>query len=66
MELLRKPYEISLWEDVLTFVVKNGNYISEYEESLEDAVGQVIAQYYKERLICVIGSDTMDAPIRAT
>ena len=66
MELLRKPYEISLWEDVLTFVVKNGNYISEYEESLEDAVGQVIAQYYKERLICVIGSDTMDTPIRAT
>ena len=66
MELLRKPYEISLWEDVLTFVVKNGDYISEYEESLEDAVGQVIAQYYKERLICVIGSDTMDTPIRAT
>lgn len=66
MELFKKPYEISLWEDVLTFVVKNGNYITEYEESLEGAVGQVIAQYYKERLICVIGSDTMDTPIRAT
>jgi hypothetical protein len=66
MELFKKPYEISLWEDVLTFVVKNGNYITEYEESLEGAVGQVIAQYYKERLICIIGSDTMDTPIRAT
>lgn len=65
MELFKKPYEISLWEDVLTFVVKNGNYITEYEESLEGAVGQVIAQYYKERLICIIGSDTMDTPIRA-
>lgn len=66
MELLRKPYEISLWEDVLTFVVKNGEYINEYEESLEGVIGQVVAQYYKERLICVIGSDTMDTPIRAT
>ena len=66
MDLLKKPYEISLWEDVLTFVVQNGDYIDEYEESLEDAVGQVIAQYYKERLICIIGSDTMDTPIRAT
>ena len=66
MELFKKPYEISLWEDVLTFVVKNDNYITEYEESLEGAVGQVIAQYYKERMICIIGSDTMDTPIRAT
>lgn len=66
MELFKKPYEISLWEDILTFVVKNGNYITEYEESLEGAVGQVIAQYYKERLICIIGSDTMNTPIRAT
>ena len=66
MDLLKKPYEISLWEDVLTFVVQNGDHIIEYEESLKDAVGQVIAQYYKERLICIIGSDTMDTPIRAT
>ena len=66
MDLLKKPYEISLWEDVLTFVVQNGDHTIEYEESLENAVGQVIAQYYKERLICIIGSDTMDTPIRAT
>lgn len=65
MDIFKKPYELSLWEDVLTFVVKNGNYITEYYESLEGAVGQVIAQYYKERLICIIGSDTMDTPIRA-
>jgi hypothetical protein len=39
MDISKKPYELSLWEDVLTFVVKNGNYITEYYESLEGAVG---------------------------
>ena len=43
MDLLKKPYEISLWEDVLTFVVQNGDHTIEYEESLENAVVQVIA-----------------------
>jgi hypothetical protein len=65
MGIIKKPYEISLWEDVLTFVVDNEGVITEYEESLEGAIGTVIAQYYKERKICVIGSDTMDTPIRA-
>ena len=65
MDIIKKPYEISLWEDILTFVVKVGDNLIEYEGSLEGAVGQVVAQYYKERLICVIGSDTMDTPIRA-
>ena len=65
MENFKKPYEISLWEDVLTFVVDNEGVITEYEESLEGAIGTVIAQYYKERKICTIGSNTMDTPIRA-
>lgn len=68
MDILRKPYEISLWEDVLTFVVRRADGIEiEYEEKIpSDATGQVIAQYYKERKICIIGSDTMTTPIRAT
>lgn len=65
MENFKKPYEISLWEDVLTFVVDNDGIITEYEGDLEGVVGTVVAQYYKERKICVIGSNTMNTPIRA-
>ena len=60
--ILRKPYEISLWNDDLTF---------EYEDGaisigkIIEGHGAVVAQYYKERKICVIGSNTMDTPIRA-
>ena len=61
--VIKKPYEISLWEDVLTFVSDSG---AEYEEYIpEDATGKIVGQYYKERKICVIGSNTMDTPIRA-
>ena len=62
MDIVRKPYEISLWEDVLTFVYADG---SETETKIENGHGPVVAQYYKERLICIIGSDSMDTPIRA-
>lgn len=65
MENLKRPYEISLWEDILTFVVDNEGDIIKYEGSLEGAIGQVKAQYYQERKICTIGSNTMDTPIRA-
>lgn len=43
MENLKRPYEISLWEDILTFVVDNEGNITEYEGSLEGAIGQVKA-----------------------
>lgn len=68
MDIIKKPYEISLWKDVLVFVVRDlDGVITEYERSIpSDATGQVIAQYYKEHKICIIGSDTMDTPIRAT
>ena len=62
MDLTKKPYEISLWEDILTFVYQDGE---ESQEKITDGHGKVVAQYYKERLICVIGSDTMNTPIRA-
>ena len=68
MGIIKKPYEISLWEDILIFVVTRADgIIEEYENSIpETAIGTVTAQYYKERKICTIGSDTMDTPIRAT
>lgn len=63
MNIIKKPYEISLWEDVLIFVMEDG---SKYEGSIpEGATGLVVSQYYKERKICVIGSNTMNTPIRA-
>ena len=71
----KKPYEISLWDDDLVFNVKyykDGKYLTEKEyvgslknfESIEGTTTE-IAQYYKERKICVIGSNSMDTPIRA-
>ena len=62
MAILRKPYEISLWEDILVFIYEDGN---TSEEIIVDGHGPVINQYYKERKICTIGSDTMETPIRA-
>jgi hypothetical protein len=37
----------------------------ETEGRVENGHGAVVAQYYKERKICIIGSNTMDTPIRA-
>jgi hypothetical protein len=31
----------------------------------EGVIAEVIAQYYKEKKVCILGSDTMTAPIRA-
>ena len=45
-DILKKPYEISIWEDIG---------IGEGEEK----------RYFEEELIAVIGSDTMDTPIKA-
>ena len=60
--LLKKPYEISIWEDVLTFIGKSGTLYTKIDESVTEPI---IAQFYDERKVCVIGSDTMDSPIRA-
>ena len=53
--IAKKPYEISIWEDVLEKV-----------EKTDDSTGYVtIEQYYKENKLAVIGSDTMTSPARA-
>ena len=62
MDIFKKPYEISLWKDVLTYVYEDGESSS---ESIIDGHGAVVAQYYKEQKICIIGSNTMNTPIRA-
>ena len=62
MDILKKPYEISLWRDVITFVYEDGATSS---ETMIGEHGAVVAQYYKEEKICTIGSNTMDTQIRA-
>ena len=62
MEL--KPYEISVWDDVLTYVVKNGDTTS-LVTSLDGIEGEVINQFYDEQKLCIIGSNTMTSPARA-
>ena len=75
-EILKKPYEISIWEDVLVFLVEYYDEESklvdtrEYEHSLEnfeeiEGTTTQISQYYKEQKLCIIGSDTLDSPVRA-
>lgn len=53
--IAKKPYEISIWEDILEKV-----------EKTDTSTGYVtIEQYYKENKLAVIGSDTMTSPARA-
>ena len=61
MSIFKKSYEISLWEDRLTFVDNN---LKEYELFIPEGV-KMATSYYRERKICVIGSNTFEAPIRA-
>jgi hypothetical protein len=78
LDITRKPYEISLWEDDLVYLVSFLNAKGEeigsdkYYGSLADLVSPEgtkdtkITQYYEERKLCIIGSNTMDTPVRAT
>ena len=70
MSILKKPYEISIWDDVLVFEIKREN-SSKPEVILPDEANnivgsyEVVRQFYKEEKIAIIGSDTMTAPWRA-
>lgn len=76
--IIRKPYEISLWDDILVFVIDCFNDNDELLETItleksmenfeppEGTKNTKVSQYYKERKLCVIGSDTMESPARAT
>ena len=74
--IIKKPYEISLWDEILIFKTKcfdkDGNLIDTVidekemrQEWPEGTKTTEVIQYYKERKIAIIGSDTMDTPVRA-
>ena len=56
--LVKLPYEISLWDDRLTLVTEDGRELSGFVNSKE----KIVDQYYKEHKLCVIGSNTMESP----
>lgn len=58
MSILERTYEISLWEDILTFVDIYGN---EYTRILDNT--NIKTSYFKERKICVIGSNETKSKI---
>lgn len=61
--LIKQSYEISLWDDVLTAVNKDGVEYDDYAPARGEEAKDIVAQYYKERKICVIGSDSLESPI---
>lgn len=72
IEITKVPYEISIWEDVLVFVLRE---LSNEETDVETIIEttnlegytnhEIIGQYYKEQKVAIIGSDTMNTPIAA-
>ena len=69
MSILKKPYEISIWDDVLVFKIRKERATVDEDILPEEAekIGkyELKYQYYKEKKIAIIGSDTMSAPWRA-
>jgi hypothetical protein len=37
-DLIKKPYEISVWEDVLTFVDSSGNFHTTIDDSVSSQI----------------------------
>ena len=64
MSILKKPYEISIWEDAVVYV---GTDQQEYNSISDIPSGvQVDYQYESERKLAIIGSSTMTSPARTT
>lgn len=64
MALLKKPYEISVWEDKIKYVGKNSNNETIETFNISDLTS-VEYQYYTEQRLATIGSHTMTSPTRA-
>lgn len=60
MSIQKKPYEISVWEDVIVYVGVSGTEYSSIVEMSE----AVDYQYYTERQLAIIGSNVMTSPAR--
>ena len=66
-ELIKKPYKISLWEDEQIYLItETGNDEDRYETTiLPDREYTLLNKYVRENCLAIIGSSTMDTPIRA-
>ena len=65
MALIKKPYEISVWQDIIMYVgtpVSGEGTIS--TKNIND-LSSVDYQYYDEQRLATIGSHTMTSPMRA-
>lgn len=67
-ELIKKPYKISLWEDEQIYLIKDegADDSARYETTILPESGYVLLnKYVRENCLAIIGSNTMDTPIRA-
>lgn len=61
-DILRKPYEISVWQDQQHYILSDG---TDTTVLIELQGKTVVNDYLEEIKVGVIGSNTMDTPIRA-
>ena len=67
-ELIKKPYKISLWEDEQIYLIKDkgADDSARYETAtLPESGYDLLNKYVRENCLAIIGSNTMDTPIRA-
>lgn len=64
MNIVKKPYEISIWKDVLMYVGTPIEGKTSPTSNLAD-LSSVDYQYYDEARLATIGSDVMTSPARA-
>ena len=67
-ELIKKPYKISLWEDEQIYLIKDkgADDSARYETTtLPESGYDLLNKYVRENCLAIIGSNTMDTPIRA-
>lgn len=67
--LIKKPYSISLWdEETVYLITETGDEKDKYETAILPSNPNsytLLNKYVKEKCLAVIGSNTMDTPIRA-
>lgn len=63
--LLKKPYQISLWEDRVYYVYSKNGTIYETDSLPVGEDFTLINEYTKELRLAIIGSDTMESNIKA-
>lgn len=65
-DLIKKPYEISLWDEETVYVITTSTEDKRYEVTeLPSTNHTVLNQYTRENKIALIGSNKLNIPIRA-